>query len=188
MNILLIDNHDSFTYNLAHLVLEAASRRDRLTVVKNDAIDLKQAGHYDKLLLSPGPGIPDEAGQLMSLIELYAASKSILGICLGCQAIGQAFGARLVNAQTVWHGVASMIRLSVPSYLFEGLPPSIRGGRYHSWYLDAPPESLEVTAVDEEDRIMALSHRRYDVHGLQFHPESLLTPDGHRIMRNFLRH
>lgn len=161
----------------------------RVDVCKNDELDLDDVNKYDKIILSPGPGIPAEAGLLLPLIREYAHSKSILGVCLGHQAIGEAFGARLVNLQTVFHGVASAIRiLSRKDPLYAGLDEKVIVGRYHSWIVDREglPETLQIQAVDQQGRIMALKHVHYDVRGVQFHPESILTPCGETIIRNWL--
>lgn len=195
--ILVFDNYDSFTYNLVHLVEEIT--HEKVDVYRNDQIALGKVKEYDKIILSPGPGIPEEAGLLLPLIKEYAATKSILGVCLGHQAIGEAFGGKLINLSTVYHGVASEIRVGpssssgsesgVRSSLFEGLPDNIEVGRYHSWIVSDEnfPEELEVTARDENNYIMALQHKKYDVQGVQFHPESILTPDGETILRNWLK-
>jgi anthranilate synthase component II len=186
--ILVFDNYDSFTYNLVHLVEKIL--HTKVTVFRNDRIPLEDVKKYDKIILSPGPGIPSEAGMLLPLIEAYAPSKSILGVCLGHQAIGEAFGATLVNLTHVFHGVATPIRVTDPAaVLFTGLPLEIEVGRYHSWVVgDAGfPDVLKVTARDEQDIIMALEHTRFDVKGVQFHPESVLTPSGEAILRNWLK-
>lgn len=188
MKILVFDNYDSFTYNLVHLVQKIVPYT--VDVFRNDQISLEQIGTYDKIILSPGPGVPSEAGLLLPLIREYAPSKSILGVCLGHQAIGEAFGARLLNLPAVYHGVATSCSIDTPDhFLFHGLPPSIQIGRYHSWIVDEKglPDELEVTARDENNLIMALRHKRYDVSGVQFHPESILTPDGESILRNWLK-
>jgi anthranilate synthase component 2 len=188
MKILVFDNYDSFTYNLVHLVEKII--HERVEVHRNDQIPLDKVKEYDKIILSPGPGIPEEAGLLLPLIKEYASSKSILGVCLGHQAIGQAFGGELVNLSTVYHGVATPIELRQPvNGIFDGLPAKIEVGRYHSWIVEEKglPEELEVTARDENNFIMALSHKKFDVQGVQFHPESVLTPDGEKIMRNWLK-
>lgn len=197
MKILVFDNYDSFTYNLVHLVQKVLGQK--VDVRRNDGIALGEVKQYDKILLSPGPGIPQEAGLLLPLIREYAASKSILGVCLGHQAIGEAFGGSLTNLTTVYHGVATPVRVLRPESgvgsaagskdLYEGLPDSFSAGRYHSWIVSEEgfPEELEVTARDEQGYIMGLRHRRYDVQGVQFHPESVLTPDGEVILRNWLR-
>lgn len=187
MKILVFDNYDSFTYNLVHLVEKITGKA--VQVVRNDEISLDLVENYDKIILSPGPGIPSEAGLLLALIERYAPSKSILGICLGHQAIGQAFGADLINLDTVYHGIATRIhQTEIRTSIFEGLAPSFEVGRYHSWMIAEKyfPAELEITARDEQGAIMALKHRSYDVEGLQFHPESVLTPDGELIIKNWL--
>ncbi|MDR2920919.1 MAG: aminodeoxychorismate/anthranilate synthase component II [Tannerella sp.] len=186
MNILLFDNYDSFTYNLKHVLVDLGVGVD---VVRNDKIMLDEVEKYDKILLSPGPGIPFEAGLLLPLIERYAPSKSILGVCLGEQAIAEAFGATLQNLEHVHHGVCSDIRVVAPDPLFDGLTPGFRAGRYHSWVVSKEnlPDCLEVTAVDATDgMIMALRHKTYNVRGIQFHPESILTPQGKKIMENWV--
>lgn len=188
MKILVFDNYDSFTYNLVHVVEKIIN--GRVDVYRNDQIGLEKVKDYDKIILSPGPGIPEEAGLLLPLIKQYAPSKSILGVCLGHQAIAEAFGGKLVNLSTVYHGVATPIRLldDKRPVLFEGLRATVEVGRYHSWIVSDEnfPAELEVTARDENNYIMALQHKQYDVQGVQFHPESVLTPDGERIMRNWL--
>jgi anthranilate synthase component 2 len=188
MKILVFDNYDSFTYNLVHLVKKIV--HDQVDVYRNDQIPLEKVAAYDKIILSPGPGIPEEAGLLLPLIKEYASSKSILGVCLGHQAIGEAFGASLINLSTVYHGVSTDCQLSsVNCQLFEGLPGTIKVGRYHSWIVDEKtiPQELEVTARDANNYIMALQHKTYDVQGVQFHPESVLTPDGETILKNWLK-
>jgi anthranilate synthase component 2 len=185
--ILVFDNYDSFTYNLVHLVEKILHLK--VEVFRNDEIALEKVKAYDKIILSPGPGIPSEAGMLLPLIKEYAASKSILGVCLGHQAIGESFGGTLVNLDTVYHGVATPVKiLNKNAPLLKGLGDSIEAGRYHSWIIDRKnfPEDLEITAVDENNYIMALQHKKYDVQGVQFHPESVLTPDGKKILRNWL--
>ena len=189
MKILVFDNYDSFTYNLVHLVKKVSTSID-VEVYRNDEIPLEKVKGYDKIILSPGPGIPKDAGLLLPLIKEYATSKPILGVCLGHQAIGEAFGGRLVNLSTVYHGVANNCKLqTAASKLFEDMPEEFPVGRYHSWVIDENsfPKDLEITAVDDNGYIMALQHRTYDVQGVQFHPESVLTPDGETIMRNWLR-
>ncbi len=186
MKILIVDNYDSFTYNLVHLLNELGFTD--FNVIRNDKFALDEVQAYDKIILSPGPGIPSEAGLLLPLIQQYAPSKSILGVCLGHQAIGEAFGAELVNLDDVYHGIASPIQIVREDILFEGLEPKIEVGRYHSWIVGQKnfPDCLEITALDDVGNIMALKHREYDVHGVQFHPESVLTPVGKEIIRNFL--
>ena len=187
MKILLFDNYDSFTYNLLHILKELGAD---VEVHRNDKISLEEIERFDKILLSPGPGIPEEAGILLPLIRRYAPTKSILGVCLGEQAIGEAFGATLINLTDVHHGVCSDIRIVAKDPIFDGLEPSIRVGRYHSWAVSKEnfPDCLEITAVDtEEGQIMGLRHREYDVRGIQFHPESVLTPKGKTIIENWLK-
>ena len=190
MKLLVFDNYDSFTFNLVHLVKQLTS--DEVTVVRNDQIALGEVDAFDKIILSPGPGIPEEAGLLLPLIKQYAATKSILGVCLGHQAIGQAFGAQLTNLPAVFHGVATPIQLLPASNRkndwFTGLAQPIEVGRYHSWVVSDEnlPNCIEVTARDAQDYIMALRHRELDVQGVQFHPESILTPQGLQMMRNWL--
>jgi anthranilate synthase component 2 len=187
MKILIFDNYDSFTYNLVHMV-EAITHK-KVDVFRNDEIPLENIGKYDKIILSPGPGIPSEAGLLLPLIKEYASSKSILGVCLGHQAIGEAFGGKLVNLTSVFHGVATACELDTDSPLFASLPANISVGRYHSWVVsgDDFPGELEITARDDNGYIMALQHISYDVQGVQFHPESVLTPDGKTILQNWLK-
>jgi len=205
MKILVFDNYDSFTYNLVHLVEKIT--HDKVDVHRNDQIPLEDVKKYDKIILSPGPGIPEEAGLLLPLIKEYASSKSILGVCLGHQAIGEAFGGKLVNLSTVYHGVATPVKVvsresgvalrqaqgdsnnvGQPN-LFDGLPDEFDAGRYHSWIVSDEnfPKELEVTARDENNYIMGLQHKQYDVQGVQFHPESVLTPMGENILRNWLK-
>lgn len=206
MKILVFDNYDSFTYNLVHLVEKII--HEKVAVFRNDQIPLEKVKEFDKIILSPGPGIPIEAGMLLPLINEYAASKSILGVCLGHQAIGEAFGGKLVNLSTVYHGVATPIRVAEGSLsataesiyspmaiqrsrkgLFENLPAELEVGRYHSWIVsdESFPADLEVTARDDNNYIMALQHKQYDLQGVQFHPESVLTPMGEQILRNWLK-
>ncbi len=192
MKILVFDNYDSFTYNLVHLVEKIT--HEKVDVFFNDQIALENVIEYDKIILSPGPGIPEEAGLLLPLIKKYAPMKSILGVCLGHQAIGQAFGATLTNLSTVYHGITSNIIIEKKQFedegtLFKGLPVTFEVGRYHSWVVDKnkfPPE-LEITATDENGFIMAMKHKIFDVQGVQFHPESILTPSGELILRNWLQ-
>ena len=184
MKIVIIDNYDSFTYNLSHLLKELGAEVD---VVRNDKFELKDLEQYDKIVLSPGPGIPSEAGLLLDVIRTYAGRKPILGVCLGHQAIGEVFGASLENLKEVYHGVQTEGTQLGNDYIFEGLPERVMMGRYHSWVVakDSVPECLEVTAMSET---MAMRHRQYDIHGIQFHPESVLTPEGKTIVGNFLKH
>ncbi|MBQ8701591.1 MAG: aminodeoxychorismate/anthranilate synthase component II [Prevotella sp.] len=185
MKIVIIDNYDSFTYNLSHLVKELGAD---VSVVRNDQFELPDLEPYDKIILSPGPGIPSEAGLLLDVIRTYAGQKPILGVCLGHQAIGEVFGARLENLSEVFHGVATPCRIISDDPVFSGLPTEITIGRYHSWVVSSQnlPDCLEVTAVSDEGQIMALRHRDFDIHGIQFHPESVLTPNGKEIIKNFL--
>lgn len=186
MKTVIIDNYDSFTYNLAHLVKELGTEVD---VLRNDKFELEELEKYDKIILSPGPGIPEEAGLLLEVIRTYAGRKPILGVCLGEQAIGQAFGGKLTNLSEVFHGIQTNVKIKNKDYIFSGLPTEIPVGRYHSWVVDTEefPEELVITAISSEGQIMALKHRKYDVHGIQFHPESVLTPDGKQIVGNWLK-
>ena len=209
MKVLVFDNYDSFTYNLVHLVEKILGEKP--DVVRNDEVPLEKIEAYDKIILSPGPGLPSEAGLLLPLIKEYANRKSILGVCLGHQAIGEAFGGKLVNLSSVYHGVATPVTIVkrdaaneegetfskaynvslaplVKQDLFRDLPETIAVGRYHSWVVDDQdfPTELEITARDENGYIMALQHKTYDIQGVQFHPESILTPEGETILRNWL--
>lgn len=185
MKIVIIDNYDSFTYNLAHLVKSLGAEVD---VLRNDKFQIDELEPYDKIILSPGPGIPSEAGLLLDVIRHYAGKKPMLGVCLGHQAIGEAFGARLENLSDVFHGVATIGSQNGTDPIFNGLPQRITMGRYHSWVVCSAdfPSCLEVTATSDEGQIMALRHRSFNIHGIQFHPESVLTPDGKTIIKNFL--
>jgi len=185
MKIVIIDNYDSFTYNLSHLVKELGAE---VTVYRNDRFEMGQIESYDKIILSPGPGIPSEAGQLLDVIRQYAGRKPMLGVCLGHQAIGEVFGATLENLSDVFHGVATVGTQFENDYIFDGLPRRLTMGRYHSWVVSRKsfPDTLEVTAESDEGQIMALRHREFDIHGIQFHPESVLTPDGRQILNNFI--
>ena len=185
MKIVIIDNYDSFTYNLSHMVKELGAE---VTVMRNDKFELQELEAYDKIILSPGPGIPVEAGLLMDVIRTYAGKKPILGVCLGHQAIGEVFGAKLENLSDVFHGVATPCHIVADDYIFNGLEKDITIGRYHSWVVsrEGLPECLEVTAASDEGQIMALRHKSHDVHGIQFHPESVLTPEGKKMIGNFL--
>jgi anthranilate synthase component 2 len=184
--ILVIDNYDSFTYNLVHYLEDLNCE---VTVYRNDEFDIDEISHFDKILLSPGPGIPDEAGLLKAVIAKYAPTKSILGVCLGQQAIGEVFGGTLSNLDKVYHGVATMVKTSVDDeLLFEGLGNEFEVGRYHSWVVDANlPDVLEATSFDENGQVMSLRHKTFDVRGVQFHPESVLTPNGKKILENWLK-
>ncbi len=186
MKILVFDNYDSFTYNLVHIIKKLGY--SNVEVYRNDRISLKEVERFDKIILSPGPGIPSESGILTELIKQYASSKSILGVCLGEQAIGEVFGGKLENLDKVHHGVATPVDIVTDDLLFEGVPSRIIAGRYHSWVVSREnfPSTLEITAQDEEGLIMALRHKLYDVRGVQFHPESVLTPFGEKIIKNWL--
>jgi anthranilate synthase component 2 len=184
--ILVIDNYDSFTYNLVHYLQDLNCE---VTVYRNDEFDIDEVKKFDKILLSPGPGIPDEAGLLKEVIKTYSTSKSILGVCLGQQAIGEVFGGSLTNLDKVYHGVATNVTILVDDEnLFNGLEKQIEVGRYHSWVINPQdfPESLEITSVDENGQIMSIRHRTLDVKGVQFHPESVLTPHGKKMLENWV--
>lgn len=185
MKLVVIDNYDSFTYNLVHLVNELGADVD---VKRNDQFQLSELEPYDKIILSPGPGIPSEAGLLLDVIKTYAGRKPMLGVCLGHQAIGEVFGAKLENLSQVFHGVATSIKLLGNDPIFKGLPRRIVVGRYHSWVVskDGFPDCLEITAESDDGEIMGLRHKDFDIRGIQFHPESVLTPEGKAIMRNWL--
>ena len=183
--IVIIDNYDSFTYNLSHLVKALGAE---VTVYRNDQFEMSQLGSFDKIILSPGPGIPSEAGLLLDVIRSYAGRKPILGVCLGHQAIGEVFGGTLRNLSDVYHGVATPVDVTTDDYLFEGLPKTFEVGCYHSWVVDTEglPDCLEVTSVSQEGFIMSLRHREFDIRGIQYHPESVLTPAGETIVKNWL--
>lgn len=184
--IVIIDNYDSFTYNLAHLVKELGAE---VCVYRNDKFSMEQLEEFDKIILSPGPGIPSEAGLLLDVIRTYAGKKSMLGVCLGHQAIGEAFGASLTNLSEVFHGVATEATNFQNDPILATLPQRITIGRYHSWVVDKNnlPSCLEVTMESDEGQIMALRHKEYDIHGIQFHPESVLTPEGKEILYNWMK-
>ncbi|SHF40123.1 anthranilate synthase component II [Chryseobacterium vrystaatense] len=187
LKVLVFDNYDSFTYNLVQIIERILNQK--VDVVRNDQITLEEIEKYDKIILSPGPGIPEEAGILLDVIRAYAPTKSILGVCLGQQAIAEAFGGNLINLSEIFHGVATSAELvKENTKIFRNLTSGIEVGRYHSWAVNPEgfPEELEITAVDKDGMIMALQHKTYDVHGVQFHPESILTPDGEVIIKNFL--
>ncbi len=185
MKIVIIDNYDSFTYNLSHLVKELGAE---VTVLRNDQFELSDLEPYDRIILSPGPGIPSEAGLLLDVIRTYAGKKPILGVCLGHQAIGEVFGAKLENLSEVFHGVATPCHITKEDVVFNGLPADITIGRYHSWVVarEGLPGCLEVIAESDEGQIMALRHKTLPVRGIQFHPESVLTPQGKTIIKNFI--
>ena len=184
MKIVIIDNYDSFTYNLSHLVKELGAE---VTVLRNDQFRLEDLEQFSKIILSPGPGIPSEAGLLLDVIRTYAGMKPILGVCLGHQAIGEAFGAKLENLSDVFHGMATPCHIIADDPLFSGIDRKITIGRYHSWVVsqDELPDCLEVTAVSDEGQIMALRHKALNVRGIQFHPEIVLTPDGKKMVQNW---
>jgi anthranilate synthase component II len=189
MRILVFDNYDSFTYNLVHLVEKLTDAP--VDVLRNDETTLAEIAKYDKIILSPGPGLPKDAGLMPVLIKNFASQKSILGVCLGHQAIGEAFGGQLINLEQVYHGVSTSVEIGNryhPSRIFHGLPPHFEAGLYHSWVVSAEnfPESLEITAVDKHGYVMGLQHKTFDLQGVQFHPESIMTPLGETMIRNWL--
>lgn len=191
--ILILDNYDSFTYNLFHIVEKVSDTT--VDVFRNDEISLADVNAYDKIILSPGPGLPKDSGILLEVIREYASSKSILGVCLGQQAIAESFGGSLRNLKNVFHGVATEISIvnkptPKPNDIFSGLPEKIEVGRYHSWIVnkDDFPKELEITAIDEDGEIMALAHKQFDIQAVQFHPESIMTPDGEQMMKNWLKY
>lgn len=186
-NLLIFDNYDSFTYNLVHAVRKLGY--SQVEVIRNDQIAVEEVDRFDKIILSPGPGIPSEAGILLPLIQHYASTKSILGVCLGHQAIAESFGATLENTEDVYHGISSPVHVIENDPLFNNIPNTFEAGRYHSWIVSnqALPECLRVTAISDEGIIMALRHKEYDVWGVQFHPESVLTPMGEQIILNWLK-
>ena len=185
MKVLVIDNYDSFTYNLVHYLEDLNCE---VTVYRNDKLELEDVQPFDKIVLSPGPGIPDEAGLLKAIIKKYASTKSILGVCLGQQAIGEVFGGSLINLDEVYHGVATKVNITVDDEpLFNGLEKEILVGRYHSWVVSSNlPDSLEATSFDANGQVMSLRHKTYDVKGVQYHPESVLTPNGKQILKNWI--
>ncbi len=187
MKILLIDNYDSFTFNLYQYLTEISDHT--VEVLRNDKVEVEDAGAYDMIVLSPGPGLPKDAGNMPAIIQKYKTSKPILGVCLGHQAIGESYGSKLVNLSTVYHGVDTSLQILESNGLFDQIPDGIRVGRYHSWSIlkGSTPDEIVVTAVDEEGEIMALRHQKDPVYGVQFHPESILTPHGKDILRNFLK-
>ncbi len=187
MSILILDNYDSFTYNIVHVLRELGVTPD---VVRNDVVDLDAVQKYDKIIISPGPGIPSEAGRLMELIERYRQTKPILGVCLGHQALAESFGGKLVNLSQVWHGIADTIKIVDDDYIFDGLEREIVVGRYHSWAVSDEnlPKEIIVTARDSEGTIMAFRHADLDIRGVQFHPESIMTECGKQLIQNWLNH
>ena len=182
--VFVIDNYDSFTYNLVHYLEELDCK---VTVKRNDQFNLDELEEYPLLLLSPGPGIPEESGLLKAAIERYAPSKKILGVCLGQQAIGEVFGAQLINLDKVYHGIATPVNITAEDVLFKDLPKNIEVGRYHSWVVKTPlPASLEATSFDDQGQLMSLRHKTYDVRAVQYHPESVLTPHGKKMLENWI--
>lgn len=187
MKILVFDNYDSFTYNLVQMIEQIVG--EKVDVFRNDKISLEEIEKYDKIILSPGPGIPEEAGILLDVIKKYAPTKSIFGVCLGQQAIAEAFGGSLINLSEIYHGVATEATQTNEHKLFNNLPKTLEVGRYHSWAVNPKdfPNELEVTSLDQNGMIMSLKHKTYDVHAVQYHPESILTPNGKQILENFLQ-
>ena len=187
MKILVFDNYDSFTYNLVQIIEQIIG--EKVDVFRNDQIPLEDIEKYDKIILSPGPGIPEEAGILLELIKKYAPTKSIFGVCLGQQAIAEAFGGSLINLSEIYHGVATESNQIKEHSIFKNLPKTLEVGRYHSWAVNPEnfPEELEITSIDNNGMIMSLKHKTYDVHAVQYHPESILTPNGREILENFLK-
>lgn len=185
MKVAVIDNYDSFTYNLVHYLEDLNAE---VTVFRNDEFELEELEKFDKIVLSPGPGIPDEAGLLKDVIKKYAATKSIFGVCLGLQAIGEVFGGKLINLETVYHGVATKVTQTEDDFIFTDLPKTFEVGRYHSWVVSTEnlPSDLIITSVDENGQIMSMKHQNYNIRGVQYHPESVLTPHGKKILKNWL--
>lgn len=182
----MIDNYDSFTYNLVHYLEELGAE---VVVKRNDQLTLDEVEAFEYIILSPGPGIPDEAGLLKPIIERYGPTKRIFGVCLGQQAIGEVYGGKLINLDKVYHGIATQISITGDDYIFNDIPKTIQVGRYHSWVVDANlPDNLVATSFDENGQLMSLKHKTYDVRGVQFHPESILTPHGKQILKNWLEH
>ncbi len=186
MKILVFDNYDSFTYNLVQMIEQIT--QSKVDVFRNNEIALEDIAQYDKIILSPGPGIPEEAGILLEVIKTYAPTKSIFGVCLGQQAIAEAFGGSLINLSEIYHGVATEATQIAEHKIFQHLPKTLEVGRYHSWAVNPEdfPDELEITSVDEKGMIMSLKHKQYDLHAVQYHPESILTPQGKQILANFL--
>lgn len=187
MSVLVIDNYDSFTYNLVHILRELGLS-DSMRIVRNDQFGLEEVDEYQNILLSPGPGIPKDAGLMPQVIEKYGSSKNILGVCLGHQGIGEAFGSQLLNLPKVYHGIVTNIEVLVEDRLFKGLPTQYRVCRYHSWVIDKDKvgDDLEVTSIAENGNIMSVRHKKYNVRGVQFHPESIMTEHGKKLMENWL--
>jgi len=188
MKILVIDNYDSFTYNLVHILKKFEGVT--VDVKRNDEVSGGEPDNYDKIVFSPGPGLPEEAGSMLSEIRNYAGKKPLLGVCLGHQAIGECFGGTLQNMNNVLHGIATPITVVSKSYLFDNMPEVFEAGRYHSWIVEKEtlPSVLEITSLDQEGRIMSFQHKHFDIQGVQFHPESVLTPLGEQILENWVRH
>ena len=188
MKILVIDNYDSFTYNLVHALNKF--KGVTVDVRRNDEVAESEPGLYDKIVFSPGPGLPEEAGSMLAIIRNYAGEKPMLGVCLGHQAIGETFGGTLQNMNDVLHGIATPITVVAKCYLFDHIPETFDAGRYHSWIVEREslPEVLEITSLDQEGRIMSFQHKIFDIQGVQFHPESILTPIGEKILENWVRH
>jgi anthranilate synthase component 2 len=186
MKVAVIDNYDSFTYNLVHYLEDLDAT---VTVFRNDEFELDELQKFDKIVLSPGPGIPDEAGLLKQVIEKYASTKDIFGVCLGLQAIGEVFGGKLINLETVYHGVATQVTITEHDFIFNDLPKNFEVGRYHSWVVakENLPSDLIITSIDENGQIMSLKHQHYNIRGVQYHPESVLTPHGKKILENWLK-
>ena len=186
MKVLVFDNYDSFTYNLVQMIEQILG--EKVDVFRNDKISLEEIEKYDKIILSPGPGIPEEAGILLDLIKKYAPTKSIFGVCLGQQAIAEAFGGNLINLKEIYHGVATEANQIKEHQILKNLPETLEVGRYHSWAVNPEdfPEDLEITSIDKDGMIMSLKHKNYDLHAVQYHPESILTPKGKQILENFL--
>lgn len=188
MKLLVLDNYDSFTYNLVQYLQELLGHK--VDVFRNDEITVEEVGEYDAIVLSPGPGVPKDAGNMPAIIQTYAPTKPILGVCLGHQAIGEAFGGELLNLSKVFHGMETPVEvIEEKEPLFHGLPRQMQVGRYHSWVVKKEnlPEVLEVTAIDDTGEIMAFRHKEYNVRGVQFHPESIMTPEGKAMLQNFLQ-
>jgi len=188
MKILVLDNYDSFTYNLVHILQELSTGAD-LDVIRNNKIKVEAVAGYDKILLSPGPGIPDEAGIMKEVIKTYASQKSILGICLGHQGIAESFGGEIFNLKKVFHGVSTQVEITYPAYIFENIPNSFEAGRYHSWLVktESLPADFRIIAVDGVRSIMGIQHKKYDLIGLQFHPESVMTDHGKTMIENWIK-
>ena len=187
MKILVFDSYDSFTYNLVQYLERVSDAQ--VDVIRNDKIPLEEINQYDKILLSPGPGLPTDAGILLDVIREYAPTKSILGVCLGQQAIAEVFGGKLINLDKVYHGVAAEMEIVKEDILFKGIPKKFKAGRYHSWVVDSNnfPNDLEITVKDENGFVMGLRHKKFDVRGVQFHPESILTEHGQTLISNWLK-